>query len=95
LQNSKTIQELEKRAERSADVTVRLCSSTTQGFTFNVYNENEKIKYIGNISENHIHDDCTCPSFFHGNSENYTKTNPLPFTCKHILKAHSMMEGFW
>lgn len=95
MNTSKQILELEKREKRSADVTVRLCSSTTTGFTFNVYNENEKIKYIGNISEDHIHDDCTCPSFFHSNSENYKRDNPLPFTCKHILAAHSMMDGFW
>ena len=95
MQNSKNILELEKREQKAKDVTVRLCSSTTRGFTFNVYNEDEKIKYIGDISQDHTDDSCTCQSFMHGNSENYQKENPLPFTCKHIIKAHSMMEGYW
>jgi len=95
MENSKQIFELEKREQRSKDVTVRLASSSMNGFHFNVYNEDEKIKYIGQISKDHIHDECTCQSFQHGNSENYTKTNPLPFTCKHLIAAHNLMDGFW
>jgi len=95
MDSGKQILHQERREQRSTDVKVSLCSSTTTGFTFNVYNDDEKIKYIGNISQDHIHDDCTCPSFFHGNSEGYQSTNPLPFQCKHIICAHSMMEGFW
>jgi len=97
LQNSKLILEQEKRKEKSKDVITRLTSSTTKGFNFDVYTNDlkEKTKYIGTISEDHLDDSCTCPSFYHGNSENFIKTNPLPFTCKHIISAHSMMEGFW
>lgn len=97
MENSKQIFEKEKREERSKDVIVKLASSTTKGFNFNVHknDEKERIKYIGSISEDHKDDSCTCQSFMHGNSENYQKTNPLPFQCKHIIKAHSMMEGYW
>ena len=97
MENSKQILEKEKREERSKDVIVRLTSSTTKGYNFDVYTNDlkEKIKYIGTISENHLDDSCTCQSFMHGNSENYQKENPLPFQCKHILAAHKMMEGFW
>ena len=97
MENSKTIQELEKREEKSKDVITRLTSSTTKGFNFDVYTNDlkEKTKYIGTISQDHTDDSCTCPSFYHGNSENYVKTNPLPFTCKHILAAQTLMEGYW
>ena len=97
MDTSKQILEKEKREERAKDVIVRLCSSTMQGFSFNVYKdeETEKIKYIGTITEDHKGDDCTCQSFMHGNNENYQKTHPLPFQCKHIIAAHKMMEGFW
>lgn len=95
MNNSKQIFEANKRTQRAKDVTVRLASTNMTGFNFNVYNEDEKIKYIGTISKDHIHDSCTCQSFMHGNSENYQKENPLPFTCKHIIKAYSMMEGYW
>ncbi len=97
LQNSKQIFEQEKRKEKSKDVITRLTSSTTRGFNFDVYNDDlkEKTKYIGTISKDHTDDSCTCPSFFHGNSENYQKENPLPFTCKHILAAYNLMEEYW
>ncbi len=97
MNNSKQIFELEKRKEKSKKVIVRLSSSTTKGFDFNVYTDEEieKLKYIGTISKDHTDDSCTCMSFTHGNSEDYVKINPLPFTCKHILKAHLMMEGYW
>lgn len=97
MNNSKQIKELERREQKSKEVIVRLASSTTKGFNFNVHTDadTKKLKYIGTISEDHTDDSCTCQSFMHGNSENYQKENPLPFTCKHIIKAHSMMEGFW
>ena len=97
MNTSKQIFEQEKREKKSKDVITRLTSATTTGFNFDVYTNDvkEKVKYIGTISKDHLDDFCTCLSFFHGNSENYTKTNPLPFTCKHIIKAHSLMEGFW
>lgn len=97
MQNSKTILELQRRKEKSKEVIVRLASSTTKGFNFNVNKDtdSEKLKYIGTISKDHTDDSCTCQSFMHGNSENYQKENPLPFTCKHILAAHNLMEGFW
>lgn len=97
MNTSKQILELEKRKERAEDVTVRLTSSTTTGYNFDVYTNNllEKVKYLGTITENHLGDSCTCHSFTHGNSENYVKTNPLPFQCKHIIGAHFLMEGYW
>ena len=96
MQTSKQIFEKERREQRAKDVTVRLCSTSMNGFYFNVYNDDEeKIKYIGQISQDHLHDECTCMSFMKGNSENYKRTNPLPFQCKHVIRAHSMMEGFW
>ncbi len=97
MKNSKQIFEAEKRAKRAKDVTVRLSSSTTKGFNFDVYTDElvEKLKYIGTINKSHTDDSCTCQSFMHGNSENYQKENPLPFTCKHILAAHQLMEGYW
>ena len=95
MQTSKQIFELEKRAQRAKDVTVKLSSTSMNGFYFNVYDDDEKIKYIGEISKDHIHDECGCMSFLKSNSENYQKTHPLPFTCKHILAVHNLMEGFW
>ncbi len=97
MQNSKQIFEKQKREERSKDVTVVLSSSTTTGFNFDVKrnDEKERLKYIGSISENNQDDSCTCQSFMMGNSENYQKTNPLPFQCKHILAAHKLMEEYW
>ncbi len=95
--NSKQIFELERREERAKDVIVSLGSETDFGYKFLTYTDEhrEKIKYFGNISQDHKHDDCTCQSFYHGNSENYKKTNPLPFQCKHIIGAHEIMEVFW
>lgn len=97
MENSKQIFEKEKRAENSKDVIVRLTSATTKGYNFDVYTNDikEKVKYIGTISHDQTDDSCVCQSFMHGNSENYQRDNPLPFQCKHIIKAHSMMEGFW
>lgn len=96
MQNSKHILELEKRKERAKTVTVRLSSTSMHGFHFNVYNDEEdKLKYIGEISQDHVHDECGCMSFMKSNTENYQKTNPLPFQCKHIIAAHDMMEGYW
>ncbi len=97
MENSKLLFEKAKRKERSIDVTVRLTSSTTKGFNFDVYTNDikEKTKYIGSISKDNLDDYCTCQSFMMGNSENYQKTNPLPFQCKHIMAAHKLMEGFW
>ncbi len=95
MQTSKQIFELEKREQRAKNVTVNLASTNQHGFNFNVYNDDEKIKYIGIISEDNKHDSCTCQSFMHGNSENYQNENPLPFHCKHIIAAHKLMEGFW
>jgi len=97
LENSKSILEQEKRVQKSKDVITRLTSSTTKGFNFDVYTDDlkEKIKYIGTISKDHTDDSCTCQSFMHGNSENYQKENPLPFTCKHILAAQNLMDGYW
>ena len=97
MQTSKQILEKERREEKSNDVITRLTSCTTKGFNFDVYTDDlkEKIKYIGTISHNHLDDSCVCQSFMHGNSENYQKENPLPFQCKHIIAAHSLMEGYW
>lgn len=97
METSKQILEKEKRIQRSNDVIVRLSSSTTKGFNFNVHTDElkERLRYIGTISEDHVEDSCTCQSFMMGNSENYQRDNPLPFECKHIIKAHSLMEGFW
>jgi len=97
METSKQIFEKEKRIQKSKDVIVRLSSSTTTGFNFNVYTDEikERLRYIGTINESDTDDSCTCQSFMHGNSENYQRDNPLPFTCKHIIKAHSMMEGYW
>ncbi len=65
----------ERREEASEQVTVRINSTTTHGFAFNVYrnDEPERIKYIGEISKDHLHDSCTCHSFMFGNSEDYQK----------------------
>jgi len=95
--NSKLILEEAKRIVNSVDVIVRLCSSTTNGFSFKVLKtvDSKTSKYIGEISKDHKSDECTCSSFMFGNNENYKKTNPLPFQCKHVIKAHSIMEGFW
>jgi hypothetical protein len=97
LENSKQIFEAEKRKRKSADVITRLTSSTTTGYNFDVYTNDikEKVKYIGTITNDHLGDSCTCHSFMYGNNENFVKENPLPFQCKHIMKAHEMMEGFW
>lgn len=97
MDSSKQIFEFEKRKQRAEDVTVRLTSSTTKGFNFDVYTNDvqEKVKYIGTISKDHLDDSCVCQSFMHGNSENYQRGNPLPFQCKHIIAAHKMMEGYW
>ena len=97
MENSKQIFEKEKREEKSKDVIVRLTSITTKGFNFDVYTNDikEQVKYIGTISKDHTDDSCTCQSFMHGNSENFQKTSPLPFQCKHIIAAHALMEGYW
>ena len=97
METSKQIFEKEKRIKKSKDVIVRLSSSTTRGFNFNVYTDEikERLRYIGTINKDHTDDSCTCQSFMHGNSENYQRDNPLPFTCKHILASHNLMEGYW
>ena len=97
MNTSKQIFEKEKRVEKANDEIVSLQSSTNFGYSFNAYTDDirEKVKYFGEISKDHIHDECGCQSFMHGNSENYQRDNPLPFQCKHIIAAHSMMEGYW
>ena len=97
MQNSKTILEKEKREIAAKEVIVRLTSTSTKGFNFDVYTNDlkEKTKYIGTISQDHLDDYCTCHSFTFGNSESYQKENPLPFQCKHIMKAHELVEGYW
>lgn len=95
MDTGKQILQEERRKEKSKDVRVRLTSTTTNGFAFQVVDDDDKTKYIGEISKDHVHDQCTCPSFFHSYNEAYKASNPLPFQCKHIINAHSMMEGFW
>lgn len=97
MDNSKQIIEKERREEKAEAVILKIVSTTTKGFAFNVYKDEEltKIKYIGKISKDHLDDQCTCHSYMFGNSEDYKKTHPLPFQCKHILQAHIMMEDFW
>lgn len=94
MENSKVILHKERREVRAKDVLVKLTSSTTTGYMFGIYKDEdaEKSKYVGNISEDHLSDDCTCKSFEHGNDENYIRENPLPFQCKHIIAAHELME---
>ena len=96
LDKSKEILEQERRETKAEDVTVKLTSTTMNGFAFTVYKDDtEKTKYIGEISKDHKSDECTCCSFMYGNNEDYVKTHPLPFQCKHIIAAHKMMEGYW
>lgn len=97
MQTSKQILEKDERIKKSKDVIVRLSSSTTKGFNFNVYTDEikEKLRYIGTINHNHTDDSCTCTSFMMGNSENYQRENPSPFQCKHIIASHKLMVGYW
>jgi hypothetical protein len=65
------------------DVIVKLVSTSTKGFLFNAYSADDKVKYLGEISQDHKSDSCTCMGNTMGNN------------CKHIKKAHLQMEGFW
>jgi len=62
---------------------VRLVSTSTKGYLFNAYTEDDKVKYLGEISQDHKADSCTCMG------------NTMGLACKHIKKAHEQMEGFW
>ncbi len=53
------------------------------------------IKYFGKITKDMLGDRCTCQSFYHGNSDKWQAEHGTAFQCKHIIKAHSMMEGYW
>ena len=64
---------------------VRLCSSTTKGFNFNVYFDEDQTntKYMGTISQDHKDDSCTCMG------------NTMGKNCKHIKEAYTNMNGYW
>jgi hypothetical protein len=65
------------------DVNVKLTSTSTKGFLFNAYSKDDKVNYLGEISQDHKGDSCTCMG------------NTMGFVCKHIKKAHLQMEGYW
>ena len=65
------------------DTIVRLISTSTKGYFFNAYTADDKVKYLGEISHDHKADSCTCMG------------NTMGCNCKHIKKAHELMEGFW
>lgn len=70
-------------AKQTTDAIVRFISTSTKGFLFNAYTEDGCVKYLGEISEDHKSDSCTCMG------------NTMGLVCKHIKKAHQQMEGFW
>ncbi len=51
--------------------------------------EAKNIKYFGHLDP----DRCTCQSFYHGNSEDYQRTHCIPFQCKHIIRAKSVLQS--
>ena len=50
------------------------------------------MKYAGRIIEQnpHMDDNCTCPSFFHGNVSKWTDEHGYAFQCKHVIAARSI-----
>lgn len=38
-------------------------------------------------------DDCTCRSFYFGNSDEYKKANPGAFQCKHLIAGRRHRHG--
>ena len=91
MDTSKQIFEAQRREEKSKDVTVKfLPFYDSKGYHFNVYND-EKIKYIGFVAKDRIHDECTCHSFMFGNNENYQRNHGHNFNCKHLLKTRSLL----
>jgi len=92
-----TVQQLEKRIEKSKDVTIQFDSLTS----FKVL-DNGKTKYFGKIDiEKSVKDECSCDSFFYGmkfvklpDSEKiesrYMAENGFAFQCKHVLRAKEL-----
>jgi len=70
-------------AKQALDPIVKLVSTSTKGFLFNAYNADDDVKYLGEISQDHKADSCTCMG------------NTMGLVCKHIKKAHEQMENLW
>jgi len=93
-EGKQTLQQ-EKRKERSKDVKIAFIDNRFQHF--NVLDDENNIKHLGVVfnKEPHQKDFCTCESFYFGNSDEYKKSHPAAFQCKHILKAReTRFEGY-
>lgn len=93
----------EARIQRAKDVGVVFVDGNNFNIIyledeFNKKMDNLKIhdkgdmKYMGKIIDilPNIDDNCTCPSFYHGNGKTFQDENGFAFQCKHLIKARSL-----
>ena len=72
----------ERRKQRASSVRIVFVDSDR----FNVVDEEGNLKYVGCLDPC----DCTCPSFINGNTEQYIRSHPAFFKCKHIYQAEQI-----
>ena len=92
MDTSKQIFEQQKREEKAKNVSVKFIPFYDQKvYHFNVYDAEGKIKYIGVVAKDKLHDECTCHSFMFGNNENYQREHGRNFNCKHLICARTLL----
>lgn len=77
----------ERRESKAEEVLITFIDGAFQHF--NVLDSEGKIKHLGILMEKepHAKDMCTCSSFYFGNSDEYKKSHPAAFQCKHLIKS--------
>lgn len=91
------------RIERSKDVSLKFVDAENNFVVVFPENEIDKktgiqthdkgdMKYAGLVIglEPSMNDNCTCPSFFHGNVSKWTDEHGYSFQCKHVIAAREI-----
>ncbi len=94
----------ERRQERAADVEIQFLGDGVHFNVLSTMDEYDKknkdlikykkgeTKHYGILIEKEPHqkDVCTCESFYFGNSDEYKKSHPEAFQCKHLHAARTL-----
>lgn len=96
----------EKRQERARDVQIQFIDGNhfnvlTKEDEFDKKNpelikrKKGEIKYYGVLvtKEPHSRDFCTCESAWYGNTDEFKKSSPIAFQCKHLHAARAIRYG--
>ena len=97
MQTSKEIFSNERRVIASKGVYVQIADIGKDHSYFLIYDPKDITikKYMGKINEANDHSQyCICPDNFHRNTEDYKRTHPYGFQCKHQIAYREYLSKF-